>query len=149
MLERLRNDLTTAMKARDAVTMRVLRMVLADAHDRKIAAGEDLNDDELIEVLQRCVKQRQEAAELFEKGGRQDRADDERAEIEVLRGYLPEQLDGDELAAAVDHVIADIGAASPSDMGRVMGELMSRHKGRLDGKAANAVVRDKLQSGSG
>ena len=146
MLERLRNDLTTAMKARDAVTLRVLRMVLADAHNRKIAKREDLSDDEVVEVLQRGVKQRQEAAEQFENGGRQDRADDERAEIEVLRGYLPEQLDGDELAAAVHQVIADIGATSPSDMGRVMGELMSRHKGRLDGKAANAVVRDKLQN---
>ena len=146
MLERLRNALTTAMKARDAVTVRVLRMVLAEAHNRKIANREDLSDDEVVEVLQRGVKQRQEAAEQFEKGGRQDRADDERAEIEVLRGYLPEQLDGDELAAAVHQVIADIGAASPADMGRVMGELMSRHKGRLDGKAANAVVRDKLQT---
>lgn len=134
------------MKARDAVTLRVLRMVLADAHNRKIANREDLSDDEVVEVVQRAVKQRQEAAEQFEKGGRQDRADDERAEIEVLRGYLPEPLDGDELAAAVDQVIADISAASPSDMGRVMGELMSRHKGRLDGKAANTLVRDKLQS---
>ncbi len=134
------------MKARDAVTVRVLRMVLADAHNRKIANREELSDDEVVEVVQRGVKQREDAAEQFEKGGRQDRADDERDEIEVLRGYLPEQLDGDELAAAVDQVIADISAASPSDMGRVMGELMSRHKGRLDGKAANIVVRDKLQS---
>ncbi len=134
------------MKARDAVTLRVLRMVLADAHNRKIANREELSDDEVVEVVQRAVKQRQEAAEQFEKGGRQDRADDERAEIEVLRGYLPEPLDGDELAAAVDQVIADISAASPSDMGRVMGELMSRHKGRFDGKAANTLVRDKLQS---
>ncbi len=144
MLERLQSDLTTAMKARDAVALRVLRMVLAEAHNRKIANREDLSDDEVVEVLQRAVKQRQEAAEQFEKGGRQDRADDERAEIEVLRGYLPEQLDGDELAAAVHQVIADIGAASPADMGRVMGELMSRYKGRLDGKAANAVVRSLL-----
>ena len=144
MLERLKSDLTTAMKARDAVTVRVLRMVLADVHNREIAAGGDLDDDEIGEVLQRCVKQRQEAAEQFEKGGRDDRAADERDEIEVLRGYLPEQLEGEALAAAVDEVIAETGAAAPSDMGRVMGELMSRYKGRVDGKAANVVVREKL-----
>ena len=144
MLKRLRNDLTTAMKARDARTVSVLRMVLAEVHNREIAKRGELSDDEIVEALQRGVKQRQEAAEQFAKGGRQDRADAECAEIEVLRGYLPEQLDGDELAAAVDQVIDDIGAASPADMGRVMGELMSRHKGRLDGKAANAVVRDRL-----
>lgn len=144
MLERLKSDLIAAMKARDELTVRVLRMVISDLHNRKIEARKDLSEEQVIGALRTAVKQRREAAEQFAKGGRQDRADAELAEIEVVKEYLPNLLEGDELRAAVDDVIADTGALSPSDMGKVMGQLMSRYQGRIDGKAASALVRERL-----
>ena len=144
MIERLRTDLKAAMKSRDEITLRVLRMVIADLHNRKIASGEDLAEEQVIAALRTAVKQRQDAAEQFAGGGRQDRADAELAEIEVIKQYLPNLLEGDELSAAVDEAIAESGATSLSDMGQVMGALMGRHQGRIDGKAANALVRERL-----
>ncbi len=152
MIERLRSDLNAAMKARDEITVRVLRMVISDLHNRKIAARKDLSEEQVIAALRTAVKQRREAAEQFAEGGRQDRAeggrqdraDAELAEIEVVKEYLPDLLAADELSAAVDEAIADTGALSPSDMGKVMGQLMSRHQGRIDGKVANALVRERL-----
>ena len=90
------------------------------------------------------MKQRREAAEQFSQGGRQDRAEAELGEIEVIKAYLPKLLEGDELSAAVDEAIANTGASLPSDMGKVMGQLMSRYQGRVDGKLANALVRQRL-----
>jgi len=144
MLEQIKGDLNDAMKARDAVKVRVLRMVLSDLHNRKIAAGKDLSEDQIVAALRTAVKQRQDAAEQFAAGGRQDRADAELEEITEVESYLPQLLEGDALAAAVDEAIAAAGASSPSDMGAVMGQLMSRHKGRIDGKSANALVRERL-----
>ncbi len=144
MIERLRSDLFAAMKGRDEITVRVLRMVISDLHNRKIAARKDLSEEQVIAALRTAVKQRREAAEQFAEGGRQDRADAELAEIEVVKEYLPNLLEADELSAAVDEVIADTGALSRSDMGKVMGQLMSRHQGRIDGKVANALVRERL-----
>ena len=144
MLERLKSDLITAMKARDELTVRVLRMVISDLHNREIAARGDLSEEQVIAALRTAVKQRQEAAEQFAGGGRQDRADAELAEIEVVEKYLPNLLEADELSAAVDEAIAGTGASSLSDMGKVMGELMGRYQARIDGKAANALVRERL-----
>lgn len=144
MIKRLRSDLNTAMKRREKTTVNVLRMVLSDLHNRKIAAGRDLEEEQIIAALRTAVKQRREAAELFAEGGRQDRSEAELAEIEVIKAYLPKLLEGDELSAAVDEVIANTGASLPSDTGKVMGQLMSRYQGRVDGKAANALVRQRL-----
>jgi len=144
MIERLRSDLKTAMKSRDERTLRVLRMVLADLHNREIAARADLSEEQVLGALRTAVKQRNDAAEQFAAGGRQDRADEELAEAEIVKAYLPSFLEGEELIGAIDEAIADAGATSPADMGKVMGQLMSRHQGRIDGKAANALVRDRL-----
>ena len=144
MIERLRSDLKTAMKSRDERTVRVLRMVLADLQNREIAAREELSEEEVLGALRTAVKQRKDAAEQFAAGGRQDRADEELAETEVIKAYLPSFLEGDELIEAIDEAIAEAGATSPADMGKVMGQLMSRHQGRIDGKAANALVRERL-----
>ncbi len=147
MIERLKEDLRAAMKRRDELSVRVLRMVLADLHNREIAAKDELSEEQVVGALRTAVKQRQDAAEQFAEGGRQDRADAELAEIEVITAYLPQQLEGAELAAAVDEAIAASGATSPADMGKVMGRLMSQHQGRIDGKAANALVRERLAAG--
>jgi hypothetical protein len=144
MLERLRTDLNAAVKSRDATKVSVLRMLLADLHNRKIAARAELSEEQVVAALRTAVKQRQEAAEQFAAGGREDRAAAERAEIEVIEAYLPSLLEGEELQAAVDAVIDKTGASSPADMGKVMGALMSEYQGRIDGKAANALVRERL-----
>ena len=144
MLDRLRDDLKTAMKSRDEVTVRVLRMVLADIHNREIAAGGDLDEAEILEALRKAVKLRKEAADQFETGGREEMAAGERAEVEILEAYLPTMLAGEDLDAAVDEVIADLEATSMADMGKVMGALMERHRGRIDGRVANEAVRAKL-----
>lgn len=146
MIDRIKKDLTAAMKRRDELTVRVLRMLLADLHNRKIARREDLGERDVEAALRTAVKQRREAAEQFAAGGRQDRADAELAEIEVITPYLPATLEGEEMAAAVADAIAATGAASAADMGKVMGHLMSRYEGRIDGKAANALVRERLAS---
>ncbi len=146
MLERLREDLKAAMKRRDKITVSVLRMALADIHNREIAAGEELEDDQILEALRKGVKLRQEAAEQFAAGGREERAADERAEIDVLEVYLPQMLSGDELAAAVDEVIGELGASSMADMGNVMGSLMERYRGKIDGRAASEAVRERLST---
>lgn len=144
MLDRLREDLKAAMKRRDEVTVRVLRMVLADIHNREIAAGGELEEDQILEALRKGVKLRQEAAEQFAVGGREDRAADENSEIEVLEVYLPRLLSGDDLTAAVDEVVGDLGATSMADMGSVMGALMERYRGRIDGRTASEAVRMRL-----
>jgi len=144
LLKRLRTDLNAAVKSRDATKVSVLRMLLADLHNRKIAARAELNEEQVVAALRTAVKQRQEAAEQFAAGGREDRAAAERAEIEVIEAYLPSLLEGEELQEAVDSVIDKTGASSPADMGKVMGALMSEYQGRIDGKAANALVRERL-----
>jgi uncharacterized protein YqeY len=144
MLDRLRDDLKTAMKNRDEVTVRVMRMVLSDIHNREIAAGEELEESEILAALRKAVKLRSEAAEQFEAGGREEMAAAERAEIEVLEAYLPQLISGEDLIAAVNEVIGDVGAASMADMGKVMGALMERYQGRIDGRAASEAVKAKL-----
>lgn len=146
MIERIKSDLNAAMKRRDEVSVRVLRMVLSDLHNRKIAGRKELTEGDVQAALRTAIKQRREAAEQFTGGGRQDRADAELAEIDVISPYLPEPIQGDELAAAITDAIEATGASSSSDIGKVMGHLMSRYEGRLDGKAANALVREQLVS---
>lgn len=146
MLDRIKKDRDEALKRRDRTTVGVLRMLLSELHNQEIAAGGDLGDDEIVRVLRKAVKQREEAVEQFEAGGRPDRAEEERAEIRIIEQYLPDLMDDQELEEAVGEVIEDTGATSMSDMGRVMGELMERHGPRVDGKAASALVREKLGS---
>ena len=142
----IETDLKTAMKARDAETTATLRLVLAAMKNLRAEAGHgaELSDEEMIELLGREAKRRAEAAEAYEEAGREDLASKERRELEVLRAYLPTQLDADELGAIVDEVIAETGAVGPGDIGKVMGALMPRVKGKADGKAVNALVRERL-----
>jgi len=146
MLDRLKRDRDAALKRRDTITVRVLRMLLSELHNQEIAAGGDLDEKEVIRVLRKAVKQREEATEQYEAGGRVDRAEEERAEIRVIEEDLPDFMDERELGAAVDEVIEDTGATSMSDMGEVMGELMQRHGPRVDGKVASGLVRERLGS---
>jgi len=144
--ERLRADLNTAMRARDQVRMRTLRMALTSITNEEVAgaAARDLTDDEIVKVLTREARKRREAAEAFSAAGRADQAAAERAEGEILADYLPAQLSDDELAALVDAAIAETGASGMAGMGQVMKTVTPRIAGRADGARVAAEVRRRL-----
>jgi len=144
--ERLRADLNAAMRARDQVRMRTLRMALTSITNEEVAgaAARDLTDDEIVKVLTREARKRREAAEAFSAAGRGDQAAAERAEGEVLAGYLPAQLSDDELATLVDAAIAETGASGMASMGQVMKTVTPRVAGRADGARIAAEVRRRL-----
>lgn len=136
-----------AMRARDERRTSTLRMAMAAAHNRQIELGRALTDEEVVEVLGRQVKQRRESVESFRAGGREERATAEEAEATILAEFLPEQLGEDELRAMVDEAVAQTGASTPAEMGKVMGALMPRTKGRADGKLVSDLVRQRLGAG--
>jgi len=144
--ERLRVDLNAAMRARDQVRMRTLRMALTSITNEEVAgtAARDLTDDEIVKVLTREARKRREAAEAFSAAGRSDQAAAERAEGEVLAEYLPAQLSDDELAALVDAAIAETGASGMAGMGQVMRTVTPIVAGRADGARVAAEVRRRL-----
>jgi uncharacterized protein len=144
--ERLRADLNAAMRARDQVRMRTLRMALTSITNEEVAgaAARDLTDDEIVKVLTREARKRREAAEAFSAAGRPDQAAAERAEGEVLADYLPAQLSDDELATLVDAAIAETGASGMAGMGQVMKTVTPRVAGRADGARVAAEVRRRL-----
>ena len=144
--ERLRADLNTAVRARDQVRMRTLRMALTSITNEEVAgaAARDLSDDEIVKVLTREARKRREAAEAFSAAGRTDQAAAERAEGEILADYLPAQLSDDELAALVDAAIAETGASGMASMGQVMKTVTPRLAGRAAGARVAAEVRRRL-----
>ena len=146
--DRLRADLTTAIKARDDVRSSTLRMVLTSITNAEVAgkAARELTDEDVLGVLTSEGKKRREAAEAFEQAGRTEQAAKERAEFEVLAEYLPEQLGDDEIAALVTEAIETTGAREEGmrAMGKVMGVLQPKVKGRADGGAVAAEVRRQL-----
>jgi uncharacterized protein len=146
--ERLRADLNTAMRARDQVRRRTLRMALTSITNEEVAgaAARDLTDEEVVKVLTREARKRREAAEAFSAAGRSDQAQAERAEGEVLAGYLPAQLSDDELADLVDTAIAETGASGMAAMGQVMKTVTPRVAGRADGARVAAEVRRRLSA---
>jgi uncharacterized protein len=144
--DQIQSDLTTAMKARDTERIATLRMIVAAIKNLRVAEGHtgEVTDNETRDLLTREAKKRSEAAEAYAKAGRDDLAEKERRELEIVRAYLPEQLSEDELAVIVDQAIAETGATSLGDLGRVMSSVMPRVKGRADGKQVNALVRRRL-----
>ena len=134
------------MKARDELRVSTIRLALSAVRNAEIAKGRELTDDEMTEVLAREVKRRREAIEGAEKAGRQDVADKETKELEILTDYLPEQLGEEEIVRIAREIIGEVGAAGPKDRGRVMSALMERIRGRADGRVASRVVERILQS---
>jgi uncharacterized protein len=147
--ERLRADLNAAMRARDQVRMRTLRMALSSITNEEVAgtSARALSDDEVMKVLTREARKRREAAEAFGAAGRDEQAAAERAEGEVLAGYLPAQLTDEELSALVAAAIADSGASGMRGMGQVMKTLTPQVAGRADGARVAAEVRRRLTAG--
>jgi uncharacterized protein YqeY len=144
--DRLKADLTAAMKARDDVRTRTLRMVLTAVANEEVAGSSvrELGDDDVVKIVTREAKKRREAAEGFDKGGRPEKAADERAEGEVLADYLPAQLDDAELARLVAEAVAEAGASGPQDMGRVMKIVKPKVDGRAEGGRVAAEVKRRL-----
>lgn len=145
--DQLTADMKQAMKDREAGKLRlsVIRMVRASIKNAEINGKKELNDDDVLAVLMKEVKMRQDSLEEFQKAGREELVAQAKEEIEILKKYLPEALSDDELKAIVAEVIAETGAASPKDMGKVMPKVIARTKGRADGKRINAIVRELLK----
>jgi uncharacterized protein YqeY len=146
--EALRADLNSAMRERDQVRMRTIRMALTAITNEEVAgaAARDLSDDEIVKVLTREAKKRREAAEAYDAAGRAEQAAAERAEGEIITGYLPAQLSDDEIASIVDQAIATTGASGMKAMGQVMKIVTPQTAGRADGSRVAAEVRRRLSS---
>ena len=142
--ERLQDDTTAAMRSGDALRRDTLRMVQNAVYNIEKSKKVTLSEDEILAVVTRETKTRRESVEAFRKGGREDLAAKEEAEIAILAGYLPEALADDELRALVEQAVAETGAASARDMGKVMGWLSPRIRGRADGKVASGLVAQAL-----
>jgi uncharacterized protein YqeY len=147
----LRDDinkaLTEAMKARDERAVSTLRMVNATLKNADIEArttGKPLDDGAVLSLLQKMIKQRQESVELYQKGGRDDLVKQEQEEIAIIAAYLPKQMSEDEVKAAIDAAIAEIGAAGVKDMGKVIGALRGKYAGQMDFGKASALVKARL-----
>ena len=140
MFDKLMDDLKAAMKAHDMVAVNAIRGVIAKVKDLTVNAGKDMTDDAVTGVIAKAVKQREESVAQFTQAGREDLAEKEKTEMEMLRKYLPAQLDEAAVAAIVKDVVAATGATGKKDMGRVMKEVMARVKGQADGKLVSKLV---------
>ena len=140
LYDKLMADMKDAMKAHDTRTVNTVRGVIAKVKDLTVNAGKEMTDDVVLAVVVKGVKQREESIAAFESAGRAELAAGEKAELEFLKGYLPAQLSEAEVADVVKATIAELGATSKKDMGRVMKEVMARVKGRADGKLVSKLV---------
>jgi len=140
MYDRLMDDMKAAMKAHDSTAVNALRGVIAKVKDLTVNAGKEMTDDAVLAVLAKGVKQREEPIAQFTAAGRAELAEGEKAEMALLAKYLPTQLSEAEVADVVKAVVAETGAASKKDMGRVMKEVMARVKGQADGKLVSRLV---------
>jgi uncharacterized protein YqeY len=143
---RIESDYLVAMKARDELTVGVLRMLKAAAKMRQVELRRPLTDDEFFDVIAKQVKQRRESIDLFAKANRADLVDKEERELGVLSAYLPAPLTDDELAAAVNAAVAELAASTMKDMGKVVQSVLAAHKGRVDGKRVSDAVKARLAS---
>jgi len=142
--DRLKSDLITAMKARDELKVSTLRLVSSSIKNREIDERKELDDEGVLAVFTTAAKQRRDSIDQFEKGGRQDLADKEKAELVIIQEYLPQQLTKEEVAAFIKEAITETGAAGAKDMGKVMKALMPKVKGKADGKLVNELVKELL-----
>ena len=142
--QRLESAMRDSMRARDELRTQTLRMAMAAAHNERIARGRDLTDEEVVDVIGRQVKQRRESIAVYRDAGHLDRAAGEEAEAAILAEFMPEQLTEPQVEALAREAIAEVRASSPGDMGRVMGHLSPRTRGRADGRMVSDVVRRLL-----
>jgi len=143
--EKIYSDLITAMKARDTLKTEALKMIKADIMKHEVSAADAQTTDEVvINILQKAVKQRKDAAQGFVQGGRDDMALKEEKEAEIYQAYLPEQMSEEEVKKIVKETIAEVGASGPGDIGKVMAAMMPKVKGKADGGLVNKSVKEAL-----
>lgn len=144
----INNALKDAMKARDASRVSTLRLMNSAIKDKDIEARglskPSLSDEDLLSLFQKMIKQRQESAEMYDKGGRQDLVAQERAEIEIITAYLPKQMSEDEMKAVIEAAVQETGAATIKDMGKVIGALKAKYTGQMDFAKASGLVKGML-----
>ncbi|MEZ0169878.1 GatB/YqeY domain-containing protein [Microvirga sp. TS319] len=149
--ERFTADMKEAMKAGDKGRLGAIRLIQAALKDKDIeargAGKEPLSDEDILALLQKMVKQRQESITMYEQGGRTELAQQEKNEVEVISSYLPKQMDEAEMKAAIEAAIAETGAASMKDMGKVVAALRAKYAGRMDFAKASGLVKDMLPKG--
>jgi uncharacterized protein YqeY len=148
MRQRITQDVKDAMKSGNKPRLSTLRLITAAIKDRELGVGgpaTEVGDQEVVAILQKMVKQRRESIATYEKAGRTDLAEQEKAEIAVLEAYLPKQLGEAEMRAAVAGLVAELNAAGPKDMGRVMGALKERYAGQMDFGKASGVLKELLK----
>jgi uncharacterized protein YqeY len=149
--EKISESIKVAMKAQDKPRLSTLRLVSAGIKNADIEAertGKPLSDDDLLSLLQKMIKQRQESVEIYDKGGRKELADQERAEIEVIKGFLPQQMSEAEAKVAIGAAIKETGAQGMKDMGKVMAVLKQTHAGKMDFGKASGLVKQLLSGGA-
>ncbi|MDQ7010426.1 MAG: GatB/YqeY domain-containing protein [Mariprofundaceae bacterium] len=147
LIETITDDMKAAMKAGDKARLAAIRMLRAAIKDKEIELGHALEENEVLAVLARLVKQRRDAARQYAGAGRADLEAKEMAEVEIFQAYMPAQLSDDEMAAVVDKAIADTGAVGMRDMGRVMATVKAEAESRADMGKLSALVRERLQNG--
>ena len=149
--DRFTSDMKEAMKAGEKGRLGAIRLIQAALKDKDIeargAGKEPLSDEEILAMLQQLVKQRQESITMYEQGGRTELAQQEKDEVAVITSYLPQQMDEAETKAAIEAAIAETGAASMKDMGKVVGALRAKYAGRMDFAKASGLVKDMLPKG--
>ncbi len=142
--ERLKADMKEAMKAKDKIKLSTIRMINSLIKNAEIEKRGELTDEEIIQLLMKYAKQRKESIEMYEKGGRQDLVEKEKAELAVVESYLPKQMSEEEIREIVKQTIEEVGASSIKDMGKVMKAVMPKVKGRADGSVVNRIVKELL-----
>ena len=146
MRERILEDLKNAMKSQDKKRLSVIRMVKGAIQMEELNVKHELNDDEVIAIISKQIKSRKESILEFEKGGRDDLIEQTKSEIVILEEYMPEQLSIDEVNKNIDEVFSLVNPTSNSDMGRIMGELNKRLKGKTDMSTVSSIVKEKLSN---
>ncbi len=144
LAEKVRSDMTAAMKAQQKEQLSTLRMLQSALKNEQINVGHELSDEETLSVIRKAVKQRQDSIEQYTNGGRTELADKEHSEMDLLRTYLPPELSEEELESGLREIIAATGAQSKKDMGKVMKDATARFKGRVDGKKIQELVQRLL-----
>lgn len=144
LAERLDADMKQAMRDKDKIRLSTIRMIRTAIRNSEIDQKKTLTDEEILDVLNRELKQRRDSLQAFEAGGRSDLVDQTQQEIAVLQAYMPTQLSAEEVRTIVLETIAEVGASSKKDMGKVMGALMPKLRGRADGKLVNQLVQEHL-----
>lgn len=142
--QQLQEHMKQAMRAKDKLRLATIRMVISSVKNEEISKGASLEDSEVLDIVQRELKQRKDSLQEFEKANRHDLAETVRQEIKILERYLPKQLSADELDQIVRQTIEEAGASTKADMGKVMAALMPKVKGRADGKAISKLVQELL-----